>query len=193
MEAFNTPDLQAPRFRADTYQVLNKEFFDRFRKKHPKYKSLRDPELRSIIKSFNKKIYETVIDKRNGVELPQSLGWLFIGTCQASKKKNIDFAKSKKYGVKVANKNWDSDGKLAKIFFTNGTLKHKIKNREFWGFTGCREFKREVAKTYPENWNNYIVVDPRQKLKLAYSKKVANEIRLKEQDSALKDYNEFDL
>ena len=141
----------------------------------------------------NKRVYETVIDKRNGVELPESLGWLFIGTCQASKKKNIDFAKSRKYGVKVANKNWDSDGKLAKIFFTNGTLKHKIKNREFWGFTGCREFKRAVAKTYPENWNNYIVVDPRQKLKLAYSKKVANEIRLKKQDNALKDYNEFDL
>ena len=81
----------------------------------------------------------------------------------------------------------------SKIFFTNGTLKHKIKNREFWGFTGCREFKREVAKTYPENWNNYIVVDPRQKLKLAYNKKVGNEIRLKKQEHALKDYNEFDL
>ena len=27
MEAFKTPNLQAPRFRTDTYQVLNKEFF----------------------------------------------------------------------------------------------------------------------------------------------------------------------
>ena len=193
MEAFNTPNLQAPRFRAETYQVLNKEFFDRFREKYPKYKNLKDKELRSIVKSFNKKVYETVIDKRNGVELPESLGWLFIGTCQASKKKNIDFAKSIKYGVKVSNKNWDSDGKLAKIFFTSSSLKHKFKNREFWGFTACREFKRSVANTYPENWNNYIVVDPQQKLKLAYSKKVANEIRLKKQEHALKDYNEFDL
>ncbi len=193
MEAFNTPNLQAPRFRTDTYEVLNKEFFDRFRKKYPKYESLKDKELRSIIKSFNIRIYETVIDKRNGVELPESLGYLFIGTCQASKKKNIDFAKSKKYGVTVSNKNWDSDGKLAKIFFTNGRLKHKIKNREFWSFKGCRQFKRAVAKTYPENWNNYIVVDPRQKYKAEYSKKVANEIRLKKQEHALKDYNEFDL
>ena len=88
---------------------------------------------------------------------------------------------------------WDSDGKLAKIFFTNGRLKHKIKNREFWGFTACREFKRAVAKSYPENWNNYIVVDQKQKIKLAYSKKVANEIRLKKQEHALDDYNEFDL
>jgi len=193
MEAFNTPNLQAPRFRSETYQVLNREFFDRFRKKNPKYKNLKDKELRSIVKSFNKKVYETVIDKRNGLELPESLGWLFIGTCQNSKKKNIDFAKSIKYGVKVSNKNWDSDGKLAKIFFTSSVLKHKFRNREFWGFKACREFKRAVAKTYPENWNNYIVVDPRQKFKAAYSKKVANEIRLKKQEHALKDYNEFDL
>tara|TARA_Y100000592_G_C5338944_1_gene253250 strand:+ start:70 stop:651 length:582 start_codon:yes stop_codon:yes gene_type:complete len=193
MEPFKTPNLQAPRFRADTYEVLNKEFFDRFREKYPRYNKLKDKEIRSIIKSFNKLAFETVIDNRNGVELPESLGWLFIGTCQASKKKNVDYAKSRKYGVKVSNKNWDSDGKLAKIFFTNREIKHKFRNREFWGFIACREFKRAVAKTYPENWNNYIVVDPRQKLKFAFGKKVANEIRLKKQEHALKDYNEFDL
>ena len=71
METFKTPDLNAPRFRADTYEVLNKEFFDRFREKHPRYKNLKDKELRSIIKSFNKLVYETVIDKRGGVELPE--------------------------------------------------------------------------------------------------------------------------
>ena len=54
MEAFKTPDLQAPRFRTNTYEVLNKEFFDRFREKYPRYKNLKDKELRSIIKSFNK-------------------------------------------------------------------------------------------------------------------------------------------
>ena len=37
------------------------------------------------------------------------------------------------------------------------------------------------------------VFSPAQKLKIAYSKKVANEIRLKKQEHALKDYNEFDL
>jgi NAD-dependent DNA ligase len=39
-------------------------------------------------------------------------------------------------------------GKLAKIFFTNYAPKHKMKNREFWGFTACREFKRAVATSY---------------------------------------------
>ena len=57
-----------------------------------------------------------MIDKRDGVQLPETIGWLFIGTCEQSKKKNIDFAKSVKYGMIVSNKNWETDGKLAKIF-----------------------------------------------------------------------------
>jgi len=194
MEAFKTPNLKAPRFRADTYEVLNKEFFDRFRKKHPQYKKIEDKELRKIIKTFNKGIFQNVIDNRNGVQLPESIGWLFIGTCQPSKKKNIDFAKSRKYGVKVANKNWDSDGKLAKIFFTSRALKHKMKNREFWSFSASREFKRSVAKSYPENWNMYVEVDPRQQLKAAYkSKESGIQLNKKYEKEALKNYNEFDL
>ena len=157
-------------------------------------KKIEDKELRKIIKTFNKGIFQNVIDNRNGVQLPESIGWLFIGTCQPSKKKNIDFAKSRKYGVKVANKNWDSDGKLAKIFFTSRALKHKMKNREFWSFSASREFKRSVAKSYPENWNMYVEVDPRQQLKAAYkSKESGIQLNKKYEKEALKNYNEFDL
>jgi hypothetical protein len=134
-----------------------------------------------------------VIDNRDGIQLPESSGWLFIGTCQQSKKVNVDFAKSKKYGVQVTNKNWESDGKLAKIFFTNYALKHKIKNREFWSFTACRDFKRAVAKSYPENWTTYVVVDATQRLKLNYQKAIYKDIALKKQDEGLKHYNDFDL
>ena len=68
-----------------------------------------------------------------------------------------------------------------------------MRNREYWGFTACRDFKRTVAKTYPENWNTYIVVDATQRLKLAYNKAVYKEIKLKETIKALENYNEFDL
>lgn len=193
MKTFKTPDLRAPRFRPDVYNIMNKEFFNRFKEKYPKYKKHDDKILRDIIKKFNKKIYETVIDKRDGVQLPESIGWLFIGTCQQSKKKNIDFAKSKKYGVTVANNNFETDGKLAKIFFTNYAPKHKIKNREFWKFVASREFKRSVAKYYPENWNTYIVVDASTKLSLTYQKSVKKEIALANEKKQLKDYNEFSL
>jgi hypothetical protein len=193
MKEFKKPDVKAPRFRPDIYNVLNKEFFKKFKEKHTKYKNIDDGLLKNIVKNFNNTVYKTVIDKRDGVQLPETIGWLFIGTCQESKKQNIDFAKSNKYGVTVTNRNWESDGKLAKIFFTSHAPKHKMKNREFWSFVACREFKRAVAKSYPENWNMYVVVDATTKLRLTYQKVILKEIGLKKQKIALENYNEFDL
>jgi hypothetical protein len=193
MREFKKPDLTAPRFRPVVYNVLSKEFFDNFKKKYPKYKDLENKDLKNIIKVFNNQMYNTVIDVRDGIQLPEQIGWLFIGTCQSPKKENIDFAKSNKYGVAVSNKNWETDGKLAKIFFTSHALKHKMKNREFWSFVACRDFKRSVAKTYPENWNMYVVVDPTEKLKLTYKKHVFNHILKEKQKKDLEHYNEFNL
>ena len=193
MKEFNKPDVKAPRFRPKVYSVLNNEFFEKFKTKHPKYKSLDNSKLKKIIKSFNEKICDEIIDNRDGIELPQQLGWLFIGTCQNSKKENVDFAKSRKYGVQVSNKNWETDGKLAKIFYTNHAPKHKFKNREFWGFVACRNFKRNVSKTYPENWNRYLVIDPLKKLRMSYARERYKEVRLKKTQNELKNYNEFDI
>jgi hypothetical protein len=193
MKEFKKPDLKAPRFRPEVYSILNKEFFEKFKKKHPKYKNLDDTYLRKIIKVFNQVVTQAVVDSRDGIQLPEQIGWLFIGTCQQSKKNNIDFAKSVKYGVQVTNKNWETDGKLAKIFFTNYAPKHRIKNREFWGFVACRDFKRNVSRSYPENWNMYLVVDPTQRLKLSHTKRTYIEFMNKKTENSLKTYNEFDL
>jgi hypothetical protein len=193
MKEFKSPDLTAPRYRPQVHTIMNKEFFESFKKKHPKYKDLDNVELRKIVKYFNNTLYQTVIDTRDGVQLPEQIGWLFIGTCQSPKKQNIDFVKSKKYGVAVTNKNWETDGKLAKIFFTSYALKHKMKNREFWGFVACREFKRAVAKAYPENWNMYLVVEPTRKIKLNSTRNYLASSAKKQETEGLKHYNEFEL
>jgi hypothetical protein len=193
MKEFNKPDVKASRYRPEVATILNKEFFENFKKTHPKYKNLDNKMLRKIIKRFNQVAYQTVIDNRDGVQLPEQIGWLFIGTCQQSKKDNVDFAKSKKYGVKVSNNNWETDGKLAKIFFTNYAPKHKMKNREFWGFVACREFKRAVAKSYPENWNMYVQVLPKAKIDKVYNSIIYKDFLTKVNNKALKSYNEFDL
>lgn len=193
MREFKKPDVTAPRFRPETKNVLTKEFFNLFKEKYPKYKELDNKDLRKIIKKFNQVVFQTVIENRDGVQLPEQIGWLFIGTCQQSKKENVDYAKSLKYGVRVTNKNWDSDGKLAKIFFSNHALKHKIKNREFWSFVACREFKRSVAKSYPENWQMYVEVSPKIKLQWAYSRTVYKDLQNKKTANTLQNYNEFDL
>ena len=131
-----------------------------------------------------------VPDETSLMAEPEQIGWLFIGTCEQSKKYNIDFAKSHQYGVTVSNKNWATDGKLAKIFYTSYAPKIKIKNKEYWKFVACREFKRSVAKTYPENWNMYVAVDPTEKIRKTYQKFKTKEVALKLQKGALETYNE---
>jgi hypothetical protein len=192
MKEFNNPNVKASRYRPQVKTVLNKEFFENFKKKYPKYKSFDNKLIRKIIKRFNQVLYENVIETRDGVQLPEQLGWIFIGTCQKSKKANVDYAKSKQYGVKVSNKNWETDGKLAKIFFTNYAPKLKMKNREYWGFTACREFKRAVSKSYPENWNMYTKVLPSSKIDKVYNNVVYKDFLKKADEKALKKYNEFD-
>ena len=193
MKEFNKPNLTAPRFRPEVYNVLSIEFFEKFKKSNPKYKNIDNKMLRTIIKTFNQQVYQTVIDNRDGIQLPESIGWLFIGTCEASKKENVDFAKSNKYGVRVTNKNWNSDGKLAKIFFSNYAPKHKMRNKEYWKFVACRDFKRSVAKTYPENWQMYVVANPKVKLEHVYNREMYKQLKLKQTNKALETYNEFDL
>ena len=193
MKEFKKPNLTAPRYRPEVHSIMNKEFFESFKKKYPKYKNLDNKDIRKIVKSFNEFLCEKIIDTRDGIQLPEAVGWLFIGTCQSPIKENIDYAKSNKYGVAVSNKNWETDGKLAKIFFTNYALKHKMKNREFWSFTACREFKRNVSKAYSENWNMYVVVNPNKKLKLEHKRISLKENLINKTAQELKQYNEFEL
>jgi hypothetical protein len=82
---------------------------------------------------------------------------------------------------------------MTKIFFSNHALKHKIKNREFWSFVACREFKRSVAKSYPENWQMYVEVSPEIKLQWAYSRTVYKDLQNKKTANTLQNYNEFDI
>lgn len=193
MKQIKKPNVKAPRYRPEIYNITDEKFFNDFRRKFPKYKDLKNTDLKSIIKKFNKAVYQNVIETRDGVALPESVGWMFIGTCDQSKKKNVDFAKSFSYGVVVSNNNWATDGKLAKIFYTNHAPKIKMKNKEYWKFVACREFKRAVARTYPENWNMYVAVDPRTKIRETYQKVLKRDYAQKMSKKNLETYNEFDI
>tara|TARA_R110001592_G_scaffold39342_6_gene129492 strand:- start:1315 stop:1833 length:519 start_codon:yes stop_codon:yes gene_type:complete len=168
---FKKPDLNAPRYREKVLSILNIETLKEFKDKYPAYKNIDNEKLKNVIKFFNEKIWQEVIENRDGVELPYSLGYLFIGTCPAAKTVNTDYALSKKYGKVLQNKNWDTDGKVAKIFYTNYTTKYRFKNRELWQFTAVRQFKRAVAKTYPKKWKKYIIMNNHKKVAHMYKKK----------------------
>ena len=190
---FKKPNVKGPRFRQEMFTIVDRSFIDNLKKKYPKYSKLSEADVRKIIKVFNETFWKEVIETRDGVELPEGLGQVFIATCRNPKRENIDFAKSNKYGILITNKNWDTDGRLAKIFYTSYSTKYKFVNRECWEFIACRNFKRTVAKTYPENWNMYVQIDPDRKLRSVYRKGVLSMIHKKRLETKLKDYNEFDL
>ena len=150
------------------------------------YSDIDNVKLKKIIKLYNTNLWNAVIENRDGVELPDSLGYMFIGTCKASKSVNTNYALSKEYGKVLQNKNWETDGNLGKIFYTNYSTKYRFKNRELWRFVACRDFKRTVAKDYPGNWTKYVVMKNKYRVAHLY------DANLEETNKALEQYNEFE-
>ncbi len=167
---FKQPDLNAPRYREKVPGLLNVKLINEFKDKYPIYSKIDNNKIKNIIKIFNERIWKEVIENRDGVKLPDSLGYLFIGTCPAAKSVNTDYALSKKYGKVLQNKNWETDGKVAKIFYTNYSTKYRFRNRELWQFNAVRQFKRAVAKSYPEKWTKYITMVNKKKVAHMYKK-----------------------
>jgi hypothetical protein len=167
---FKAPNLKAPRYREKVLGLLNSELIKEFKDKYPIYENIDDAKLKSIIRLYNTKLWEEVINSREGVELPDSLGYLFIGTCPAAKSINTNYSLSKEYGKVLQNRNLQTDGKIAKIFYTNYSTKYRFKNRELWQFKAVRQFKRAVAKTYPKQWPKYIVMENKQRVADMYKK-----------------------
>ncbi len=183
---FKKPDLKAPRFRFKRKAFLNKNVIEEFKEENPIYKNVDSNVLKKLIKCFNEKLWQGVIDNRDGVELPNSLGYIFIGTCPPPKTVNTNYSLSKKYGKVLTNHNWDTDGNIGKIFYTNWAAKYRFKNRELWRFEAVRKFKRAVSKSYPENWTKYVLMKNKYKVSQLYTHQ--------EQDySDLSNYNEFEI
>jgi len=149
--------------------------------------------VKTIIVDTNKAIADLIIELRDGVELPEQLGHMFLGTCQPKIRKNVDFKTTDNYLKVIQHRNWESDNYLAKIFYTNYSSKYKFKFHELWGFKGCREFTRKVGKTYPENWKKYIQVDYSLKVSRLYRNYLKDVNRMVLDKERLQDYNPLEL
>jgi nucleoid DNA-binding protein len=194
METFNKVDLSLPRYRAERHEIDDIKFFKALCKKIPRVEELGHSNVRNLIKEFNETIAEAVVENRDGVELLEGIGYLFVLSCKVKNKENVDYAKSKKYGVKVLHKNWDTDGKVGKIAYTNCRARYKIADHQVWTFKPCRKFKQTVSKAFLENWTKYIEPGINEKI----SALIDRQIRTKDvgkmlAKKGLEDYNEFDL
>jgi len=195
IKEFKKPDLNAPRNREKVHTVLNKKFLNDFIEKNPEYKDFNMKEASLILKTFHEKLWGHAVNNRDGVELPESLGFLFIGTCFSPKKYNTDFGSSIKNETRLRHRNFESDNFLAKIFYTNYHNKYKFRNRELWVFEAIREFKRSVAKTYPENWKLYVQVENGKHITKYIRTARKNEWFKNREENFVIDplYNEFDI
>jgi hypothetical protein len=189
----NKPNLNAPRFRKMKSGTLNTDFIKMLKEKVTSSAKLTSKQIKSIISKFNENMWKSVIEKRDGVELPEQIGHLFIGTCPPPKKKNIDFKASEKYLQTVQHRNYESDQFLAKIFFTTFGSKYRFKNHELWAFDATRDFSRTVSSTYPENWKKYLQVDPKIKISNIYKSDSYKLDKKDEEQGLFKYYDEFDL
>jgi hypothetical protein len=191
--AFKRPNLKAPRFREKKLNLLNMKLFNEFKKKHKEHKDLSYAQFKEIITVFNETLYNGVIENRNGIELPEKLGYVFIGTCPPTKRKNVDYKKSIEYGVLTNHKNWDSDNHLMKIFYTCSKMKYHLPNRQLWAFAPGREFKRTASAVYKQEWAKYIVVDNTKRI----AAMITMDKKIKSSESYLKyrlsTYDEFKM
>jgi len=187
------PDVKAPRFRKTTKKTVVNDMVKHVQSQVFAAKYLTEKQIKNIILEYNKEIWNTVIEKRDGVEIPSQIGHLFIGSCPRKKSINVDFKTSEKYGKVIQHMNWESDQFLAKIFFTTFASRYKFKNNELWGFSGIREFKRTVAKEYPKKWNSYVQVEPRMKISSLFRSRLYTIERNESAEEGLKTYNEFEF
>jgi len=164
MSKFKKSDLKAPRFREKSVSFSNVKTFNEFIDKYPRYKNMEFKDFKNIISTFNGNLWQSVIDNRDGIELPESLGYIFIGTCDKPNKMNPNYKLSIENDKLINHKNWGSDNFLAKIFYSNYTLKYRFKDRELWKFEPVRQFKRTVSKNYPELYSKYIHINKNMKI-----------------------------
>ncbi len=193
MKDARKPNLNAPRFRPSAEGTLNSEFIELLKQKVPSAKDLSAADVKKIIHTFNTNLWSTVIENRDGVEIPEQIGHLFIGTCQPKRSPNVDYKTSAEYMKVIEFRNWESDQHLAKIFYTTYGTKYRFKNHELWGFKPTRAFKRMVSKTYPEKWKQYVEIDPKIKISSMFRTKGYESFKTEQVEQDISMYNEFEL
>jgi len=190
---YREPDRKAPRYRINRLLLLNQDLYERFIEKFPEHKGLSPEDFKKIVKVMNRKIYENAVESRDGTELPEGLGYVFVGTCPPRKKPVEDPIASMKYGRKISFRNFESDNYVAKIFYTNFASKYRFKDREIWKFVAYRGFKNLVSSTYAENWKKYLQVDNMQKVSKVFMARVHRNIGSRINKIVTDEYNEFAL
>lgn len=162
---YRVPDLHARRYRRPAAGTVNAAMFAHLRSQIPALVQVSDPALRKLLRDVNQTLWETMIQHPDGVELPSETGHLFLAACPARRADSIDYKASQALKQLVRQRNFESDGFLAKIFFSTTETRYLWKHHELWGFAACKNFRHAVGQQFPRQWQMYARIEPDKKLK----------------------------
>ena len=158
---FNEPNRKGPRFRRNLKKVINPEFLKRLKKEHRDL-SLSNKDIRLIMDTFHQLCKDVICETRDGLELPEQLGVIFIG---AMKPKNPLMNERKAH---IFKKNFPIPGWLCKIVYSNYSTKYKFKNAMFWGFEAGRTLKKQASEAFSKNYKKYVILDSHTRINKIY-------------------------
>tara|TARA_R110002126_G_scaffold219916_1_gene365281 strand:+ start:34 stop:537 length:504 start_codon:yes stop_codon:yes gene_type:complete len=154
---YRKPNVKSSRVRKKTTRIMNRTAMLQFKKEYPEHKNITLTQFNAILKKFNSNIVDTIVDYRNGVNLPELIGQVIILSFPRSSKKIVDYGESNKTGVLTYKRNWDTDDRICKIVYYTG--QHSVRYSHLWGFTPTKNFKKRVSDSFKKLWAKYIYID----------------------------------
>lgn len=167
---FKAPNVKGPRYRPPSLNLLKKDFYELTRKSNVLLKGLTNQQIKAIIQTANGIMQQAVLERRDGVELPEQLGYLFLGAVPATKDRNVDYKRSIELKKLVHHQNWETDNLSCKLFYTNYAARYRFKFHELWQFTPVRQFKKAASKAFLADYTKYVKTDNLLKVSRLYRK-----------------------
>lgn len=159
-------DLKKPRTREERGKIIGYKEFREFEKKHRRH-NLKRSDLIKIARKFNEKIAEETMNNIYGVVLPFGIGLIFINNAgNPGKKKAVDYAASKKAGVKVYHRNWETDNNYMRIVYLNRSIRTRVKHNRLYGFNPSLKFRREASKYFKKHWSRCLNLNYKDKARI---------------------------
>lgn len=143
----------------------------------------------NIVRTFNENMIIACVENRSGVEFPERLGILIIGSYKAGENL-VDHATSAKLLKRVRHRNLHSGGYAACInynVYDNCNYTH----RDLWDFNACFNFRQKVSQAFRKNWAFYTRLEKFWEIAHMRKKSFIKDFMIKKETELLKDYNEF--
>jgi len=115
---------------------------NKYRKKHPSF-NIKD--ITRIISVFHELLFEELLNNRQGVFLPKSMGKLFI----VSKEVPMHYGWWRKQA-------YNTDGKLGIVAYDSNIGKRTFTDRSLWFFFMTRAKEKRVEEKYKEDYMFYM-------------------------------------